>query len=710
MRRFGCISLVGLLLLVWMSACSGFTRRGKWGYPIAPKGDVVDSYHGIRVADPYRWLEDPDAESTRSWVAAQNAITRYFVQTPSRQKMLQRLGALYDYPKVTLPRERNGILFFERNDGLENQARLMAQTGTAGEARVILDPNAWSKDGTVALMSWWPSRDGTRLAYARSSAGSDWQEIRVRDLASGKDMQDVLRHCRSSSVAWHPDGTGFWYDRFPDPASVEAADRNTNNKVYWHELSSPQSADQLVYERPDDKMLSFSLEVSQDGAYLLLHVYRGTDPKNRIYFRKLSTRKAFVRLLDEGDASYSFIENIGTSFYFQTDQGAPRGRVVVIDVDKPGRPNWREVVAEGPDVLEYSVMVNNRLVLTRMRDVHSVMEIVDLNGERVAQVPLPGIGSASWASGLREATSFYYAYSSFTVPSEIHRYDFESDRSSLFHRPSLKFDPDAFVTRQVFYKSKDGTRVPMFITHLKGLAMDGKAPALLYGYGGFNISLTPYFSFARLMWMEQGGVYAVANLRGGLEYGEAWHQAGVLGKKQNVFDDFIAAAETLLREKITSKERLAILGRSNGGLLTAACMLQRPDLFGAVLSAVPVIDMLRYHRFTVGKYWVSDYGDAEKSKEHFEFLMDYSPLHNVKQGQVYPATLLTTADTDDRVVPAHAKKFAAALQAADGGQNPILLRVETKAGHGLGKPTGKRIAEKADMYSFLFRVFGLEFE
>ncbi len=716
MTRRTCKPLLALWSVVLgtalVSGCQTFARKGPWGYPVAPKGDVVDDYHGTPVADPYRWLEDPDADDTVAWVEIQNRITRRFVQTPDRPKILRRLTELYDFPRYSMPYTEGGRTFYSKNDGLQNQPVLYVQDSAGSEPRVVLDPNTWSADGTVALASWEPSRDGRKLAYARSAGGSDQQEIRVRDVDAGQDLPEALRWCKFSSIAWHPDNSGFFYNRYPDPKTVAEQDRNSFNRVYWHALGTPQGADQLVYERPDAKLLSFYPYVTEDGRYLVLLVHKGTDPKNRVYYRPLDSSGDFVRLLDSADASYSLIENIGTTFYFLTDLDAPRKRIVAIDIDKPGRESWREVVAhsdDSGDVIDFVTMVNNRFVLGRMRDVQHVLQIVDLNGELVEQVPLPGIGSVFGVSGKREDFCFYFLYTSYLTPPTIFRYDFETGSTTMFRKPELKFDPDAFVTRQVFFESADGTRVPMFITHRKGIERHGHNPTLLYGYGGFNISLTPYFSFARLMWVEQGGIYAVANLRGGGEYGEQWHQAGVLDRKQNAFDDFIAAAEYLIARGYTSTKKLAVMGGSNGGLLTAACMLQRPDLFGAVVSAVPVIDMLRYHTFTVGKFWVSDYGNAEETKEHFRFLYAYSPLHNVKHGVAHPPTLITTADTDDRVVPAHGKKFAATLQEKDAGKNPILLRVETRAGHGRGKPTSKKLEEKADIYAFLFKVLEMEF-
>ncbi|MBN2498476.1 MAG: S9 family peptidase [Deltaproteobacteria bacterium] len=699
-----------LLALVWLTLPSCQHARGPWGYPEARQADVVDVYHGVEVPDPYRWLEDPDAPETLAWVEAQNELTRRFVRTPSWARLRERLAELHDYARLSVPVKRGGKIFYTRAEGTQNQPRLLVEPAGGGEASVVLDPNRWSEDGTAALGSFSPSRDGARVAYARSMHGSDWEEIRVRDLASGEDGPEVLEWCKFSAVAWKPDGSGFFYNRYPDPTGRPPEQHHTHNKVYFHALGTPQSSDALVYERPDAELLSFYPQVSQDGRYLVLTVYQGTDPKNRIYVRKLDSSEDFVRLLDGADASYTYLENIGTTFYFRTDLDAPRYRIVAIDLTRPQPKSWREVVAElgGSEVIEHVEMVNNRFVCAVLDEAHSRLRIYDLNGRQVREIALPGIGSVFSISGEREDAEFFYDYTSCLQPFTVYRYRFESGRSERVWDVKQPLDPSAYVTRQVFYRSKDGTRIPMSITHRKDLPRDGSAPALLYGYGGFNISLTPYFSIRPLLMLERGGVFAVANLRGGGEYGEAWHQAGILSRKQNVFDDFIAAAEHLLREGYTQPERLAIMGGSNGGLLTAACMLQRPELFGAVVSAVPVIDMLRYHKFTVGRFWVSDYGNAEQSKAQFDFLRAYSPLHNVEQGKVYPPVLITTADTDDRVVPAHGKKFAAALQQKADPTHPVLLRVETKAGHGRGKPTSKRIEEYADIYGFLFRVLGVD--
>jgi len=703
-------TFVPVVLTALLASCSAAHTGRTIDYPFARKGDVVDVYHGIEIADPYRWLEDAGSDETLAWVQAQNELTLGFIDGPQWHSINERLTELWNFPKYSLPEKEGGRYFFSRNDGLQDQPVYYVQDSLDGEPRVVIDPNALSTDGTTALTGTTVSRDGKLVAYLVSRSGSDWQELRVRDVDSGEDYEEILEWCKFTDIAWKVDGSGFYYNRFPDPGSVPEEDRNNYNRVYWHGLGTPQSSDVLVYERPDDKELGFSPWITEDGKYVVLWVYRGTDPKNRIYLKEVESEGPFNLLLDEADAMYAPIGNVGTTFYFHTDLDAPHGRIVSMDVASPELGGWKEIVPEAEDVIDFVAIVDGQFVVAYMRDAWNRLVIHDLSGAFVKEIDLPGIGSVAGLSGKQEHQEMFFSYMSFLQPLSTFRYDFATGETEAFHAPEIDFDAEAYETRQVFVTSKDGTKVPMFITHRKGLVLDGNAPTLLYGYGGFNIGLTPRFSISRLIWLEAGGVYAVANLRGGSEYGEEWHQAGILGNKQNVFDDFIAAGEWLVENGYTNPSRLASIGGSNGGLLTAVCMVQRPDLWGAVISAVPVIDMLRYHMFSVGRYWVSDYGNAEQSKEHFEFLHDYSPLHNIEEGVAYPATFVTTADTDDRVVPLHGKKFVAAMQAADAGENPILLRVETKAGHGKGKPTSKRIEEAADIYAFLFKILGISGE
>lgn len=695
--------IVALLMLFISSAIAQPLK-----YPASKTVEVIEDYHGTKVADPYRWLETAEAEDTQGWVAEQNRLTFSFLDgIPARAAIKKRLTELWNYPKYSVPLKEGKRYFFTKNDGLQNQSVLYVQDGLVAEPRLLLDPNLLSTDGTVALTNQAYSKDGNRLAYGLSGSGSDWQEIKIRDIETGKDYDEALKWCKFSSIAWTLDHKGFYYNRFPEEGTVPPEDQNNYSRVYYHVLGTSQSQDKLIYERPDEKELGFASLITEDGKYLMLYVYHGTDTQNRIYYRPTESDGPFIKLLDDADANYTPIDNDGPIFYFHTDLDAPRGRIIAIDTNRPERKNWKEIVPQSAEVISFVAMVNNQFVIAYMHDAHHQLKVYQPNGAYVRDIELPTLGTISNLSGKRQDTEMFVEFISYLFPATIYRYDFKADKLNVFRRPEIKFDPSSYETKQVFYPSKDGTPVPMFITHKKSLQLNGANPALLYGYGGFSVSITPSFSVSWLLWMEHGGVLAVPSLRGGNEYGEEWHKAGMLEKKQNVFNDFIAAAEWLIANGYTSSQRLAINGGSNGGLLVAACMTQRPDLYGAVVCAVPVIDMLRYHKFTVGRYWTGEYGNAEKNADHFKFLYAYSPLHNVKSGVAYPPTLITSADTDDRVVPSHAKKFAATLQAAQTGENPILIRIETKAGHGAGKPTTKRIDEAGDIYAFLFKVFGI---
>ncbi|HCI82537.1 MAG TPA: S9 family peptidase [Ktedonobacter sp.] len=677
--------------------------------PIARRDEtIIDNFHGTSVADPYRWLEDPASAETQAWSEAQNDAARaYLASIPVREQIQHRLTELYDYPKYSVMSRHGDYYFFSLNTGLQNQAVLYKQTTLHGEPSVVLDPNTLSEDGTVALINESFSEDGKLMAYSTSQSGSDWQQVRIRRVDEDSDFTDVIQWIKFSNIAWKHDNSGFYYTRFPEPGSVPPEDESNFSKVYWHTLNTAQDEDELVYERPDNKELGFDSLITDDGKYLVLHVSHGTDTQNRVYYREVESNEPFVHLLDEADAAYNFIGNDGPVFYFNTDLNAPKGRIIAIDTRSPERANWRELVPEQQDPIAFAFMVHHEFIVAYLHDAHHVVKRYSVEGQHLGDIALPTLGSIAGISGRVQDSELFLSFTSYLIPPSSYRYDFEQNTLSLLHSPQLAFNADEYETEQVFYPSKDGTRIPMFLTHKKGMKRDSNNPVLLYGYGGFNISLTPAFSLVSLLWAEHGGIYAVANLRGGGEYGEEWHQAGMLDRKQNVFDDFIAAGEWLIAEQYTRKELLAINGGSNGGLLTATCLVQRPDLYGAVVCEVPVIDMLRYHRFTVGRYWTGEYGDAEKNAEHFAFLYAYSPLHNVKSGVHYPPTLIMTADTDDRVVPAHAKKFTATIQRAHAGDNPPLLRLEMKAGHGLGKPTSKIIEERSDMLAFLFSVFGM---
>jgi prolyl oligopeptidase len=674
----------------------------------ARRGDVVDDFYGTPVADPYRWMEEPDDPETRAWSEAQREATEAYLRAlPVRDALHRRLTTLWDYPKYSAPAKHGQRSYFFKNDGLQDQSILYGQDIPTAEPFVVLDPNRLSADGTVALTTVAFSHDGAYLAYGTSQSGSDWQEIRIRNVSAGEDGIDLLRWCKFSSIAWKRDGSGFYYNRFPETGSVPPEDEYNYNRVYWHRRGTDQAADLLVYERPDEKELRFAPLVTEDAAYLLLYGSTGTATKNRLYYREIDGDGPFVRLLDDADANYTPIEMIGTVLYLKTDLDAPHGRIIAIDLEMAARSNWREIVPETEETIDFVAMVGRQFVVASMHDASHRLHLYTLDGEHVRDIALPGLGSIVELEGRRDNAEMFFAFTSYLSPTTIFRCDIGSGTREALHDRAAAFDPAPFETTQVFYPSKDGTRVPMFLTHKRGLALDGTNPVLLYGYGGFDISLTPSFSVSPLPWLEAGGIYAVANVRGGGEYGEAWHTAGMREKKQTVFDDFIAAGEWLIANGYTRSERLAIDGRSNGGLLVAACLVQRPGLFGAALCEVPVTDMLRFQHFTAGRYWTVEYGNADECAEDFQFLFRYSPLHNVQPGTAYPPTLVSTADTDDRVVPSHAKKFTAALQAAHAGDTPILLRIETKAGHGAGKPTHKVIDEQADIFAFLFATFGM---
>jgi prolyl oligopeptidase len=673
-------------------------------YPTTRKADVVDHLHGTPVADPYRWLEDDNSEETKQWVAAQNQVTAGFLATiPQRGEIRSRLEKLWNFERTGAPGEYGGRWFFTHNTGLQNQSVLKVADSLEDGGRVLLDPNTLAADGTIALAGYKPSEDGKLLGYSISRGGSDWNEILVRDVASGKDLADHLKWVKFSGISWAKDGSGFYYSRYDAPAEGAAlTQKNEFQKLCFHKIGTPQSEDRLVYQREDRPKWGFRGGVTEDGRFLVIHVSEGTDPKNRFFYQELTGKDApVVELLPDADAKYDFLGNEGDVFYFRTDLDAPRLRVIAMDIRKPGREAWSEIVPESNDLLSGTSMVGGRLVCEYLRDAKSAVTIFSMNGEKIREVGLPGIGSAGGFQGRKDDRKTFYSFTSFTDPGAIYQYDIATGESTLWKRPQVDFDGSAFETRQVFVSSKDGTKIPLFITHRKGIVLDGSHRTLLYGYGGFNISQTPGFSVSRAVWLERGGILAVANLRGGGEYGREWHLAGTRLRKQNVFDDFIACGEWLVRERFTVPSRLAIQGGSNGGLLVGACMTQRPELFGAALPAVGVMDMLRFHKFTIGWAWEKDYGSAEDPEE-FKALLRYSPYHALKPGTRYPATLVTTADHDDRVVPAHSFKFAARLQECQAKDGPsVLIRIDTSAGHGAGTALSKMIARAADEWAFL---------
>ena len=685
-------------------------NRNQINYPNTERVEQTDNYHGIEVQDPYRWLENPDSEPTKDWVAAQNKVTSSYLNTiTAKEKIQQRLTQLWDYEKYGSPFKRGQRYFYFKNDGLQNQSVLYTLESLDEAGEVLLDPNTLSEDGTVALSGLSISDDGQWLAYGLSTAGSDWVEYRVRNIATKEDSSDRLKWIKFSGTSWTKDNQGFYYSRYDEPnEQTKLEDVNYYQKLYYHRLGTEQAEDSLIYHRPDQKEWGFDGSVTEDGKYLVISVWQGTDRKNLVFYQDLSQPESeVVELISEFEASYGVIENDGDTLWIKTDLDAPRGRVIAIDLNNSDKPNWQEIIPETAETLRSVGLLNNQFVTNYLKDARSQIKIYDLDGTLVREVELPGIGSAGGFGGKRHDTETFYTFTSFTTPATIYRYDMKTGESKLFRQPQVDFDPDEYQTQQVFYPSKDGTKIPMFITHKKDIKLDGNNPTYLYAYGGFNISLTPSFSISNLVWLEMGGIYAVPNLRGGGEYGEAWHQAGMKDKKQNVFDDFIAAAEWLIDNRYTSKNKLAIAGGSNGGLLVGACMTQRPDLFAAAIPAVGVLDMLRFHKFTIGWAWCPEYGDPDNEAD-FKTLYAYSPLHNLKEGTEYPATMITTADHDDRVVPAHSFKFAAALQAAHQGHKPVLIRIETKAGHGAGKPTSKIIEEAADKWAFLVANLGME--
>jgi prolyl oligopeptidase len=674
-------------------------------YPPTRQVAQTDNYHGTVVADPYRWLEDDNAPETKAWVAAQNRVTfGYLEGIPERERIKARLTQLWNYERWGLPEKKGGRYFVMRNDGLQNQSVLYVLDSLTAEPRVLLDPNTLSPDGTIALTGTQFTGDGRLLSCEFSVAGSDWEEIHLIDVATGEKLPDVIKWVKFSSASWLKDGTGFFYSRYDEPTEAERLSQaNYFHKLYFHRVGTPQSADELIYERRAHRDWNFNGQVTDTGDYLVITSSQGTSPKRRVLYRDLTqSNSPVVELLMDFDAAYDFVGNDGPVFYFRTDLNAERYRLIAIDVREPARERWREILPESDATLTGVSHVGGRFIAHYLRDARSQVRVVAPDGKLIRELALPGLGSASGFGGERGDTETFFAFSGYTTPTTIYRLDLGDYTSTVWRQPATAFDSAAYETKQVFYPGKDGTRIPMFITHRKGLKFDGRNPTLLYGYGGFNISLTPGYSPAVAGWLDLGGVYAVANLRGGGEYGKAWHEAGTKLQKQNVFDDFIAAAEWLIASGVTRPEKLAIMGGSNGGLLVGACLNQRPELFGAALPAVGVMDMLRFHRFTIGWAWTSDYGSADNA-EDFAALHAYSPYHNLKPGACYPPTLITTGDHDDRVVPAHSFKYAARLQEVQSCANPVLIRIETKAGHGAGKPTSKQIAERADLWAFLVK-------
>lgn len=686
----------------------------KLHYPYTKKVDQIDDYHGTLVSDPYRWLEDTDSTDTAEWIKAQNELTQSFLSDISaKDHIRQRLTELWNFPRALAPVKVNGRYFQLRNTGLQNQDVLFVMDLLNGEKHVLLDPNQMAQDGTTSLTHWEVSKDGKFLAYAVNESGSDWQVWRIRDVNTGEDLPDRTEWTKFSSVAWHPDGSGFYYCAYDQPEEGETYEGiNKNQKVLFHRIRTNQSKDQLVYQRLDHPDWGYDPLISDDGQYLILHVWKGTDTRNRLFYRKLGSSDEFIALIPDLEATYEFVGNDGPIFYINTNHQAPSGKLIAIDTTHPAESAWKTIVPEASDAIENLKLINDQFVIIYLHHAYHLVKRFEMDGKPLGDIELPAKGSifsldrATYLFGSRSENILYFTFNSFMYPPTVFQYSFEDDECLPIEAPEIDFDFSQFNTEQVFVRSKDGTQVPMFLVTNKDFSKYQSNPLLLYGYGGFNISLNPNFLISRLVWLELGGSLAVANLRGGGEYGEEWHQAGSILNKQNVFDDMVACAEYLTINGYTTPEKLVIEGRSNGGLLVGACITQRPDLFGAALPAVGVMDMLRFHKFTIGWAWVSDYGSAE-DPEQFKVLIGYSPLHNIKDGRTYPATLVTTAEHDDRVVPGHSFKFIAALQAAQNGDNPTLIRIQTKAGHGFGKPTSILIEEQTDIFSFLTKVLDI---
>jgi prolyl oligopeptidase len=681
-----------------------------YGYPDAPKGNQVEDYHGTKIADPYRWLENSDSPETVDWIKKENAISSpYLEKLPSRPDFQERITKLLKFERYSPPYWEGGRYIYEKNDGLQNQDVIYTVKELTDAPQVVLDPNKLATDGTISVSVTALSNDGRFFAYGLESSGSDWNEIHVRDLQTDQELPDLVRWVKFSGISWTKDNRGFFYTRYPAPtsASGQKLDSLRDPKIYYHQLGDPQDKDRLIYGRPDHPEWLLHASTSKNGRYLIITASENTVPRNAVYVVNLvdpshpqldsPLRPVFAQL----DAQYEAFSVVGDRLFLRTDRNAPRYKVIAVDLSHLDQPVADDVIAESKDLLEQAEVVGGKLVLSYQVDAKNQLKIASLDGKPEAEVPLPTLGSVAALSGDQDRTELFYSFDSFVFPATIYRYDVSNGKNEVFRKPSVPISSDDYETEQIFYHSKDGTRVPMFIVHRKGIKLDGTNPGLLTGYGGFNISIKPTFSYSYFTWVEKGGVFAEPNLRGGGEYGQDWHQAGTKERKQNVFDDFIAAAETLIAKKYTSSKHLGILGGSNGGLLIGACLTQRPDLFGAIVPAVGVLDMLRYQDFTIGSAWISDYGSSD-NPEDFKYLIKYSPLHNIHSGTCYPPTLVTTADHDDRVVPGHSFKFAATLQAAQSCDNPILIRVDTKAGHGGGKPIAKIIEERADQLAFLW--------
>ncbi|MCD4698196.1 MAG: prolyl oligopeptidase family serine peptidase [Bacteroidales bacterium] len=705
------IPLFLLLVMIGIAGCEQTQKMKKittLPYPHTNKVDTVDVYFGTNVPDPYRWLEDDNSDETAEWVTAQNEVTfGYLEQIPFRDKIKSRLEQIWDYPKFGTPFKEGNNYFFFKNDGMQNQYVMYKQATLEAEPEVFLDPNSFSEDGTVALSGLEFDKGGKLMAYSISKSGSDWSEIFVMDVETKEKLSDNLKWIKFSGMSWKDDG--FYYSRYDAPKEGdELIAKNEYHKVYFHKLGTSQDEDILIHKNDDHPLRNAYAGTTEVESFVFLSESEGTSG-NSLAVKKLDgSQDDFTVIIGDFENEYNVIDNLGEQLLIMTNDGAPKWKLVLVDPANPGKENWKDIIPEKEEVLQSISLTGGKIVAEYMKDATSVAYIYDYEGNYLENLQLPGIGSMSGMRGKKDDNEAFYSFTSFTFPSAVYKFDMETNTSEVYTQSEIDFNVDAYETKQVFYTSKDGTKVPMFIVHKKGMKMNGKNPTYLYGYGGFNISLTPSFSITRLILLENGFVFAMANLRGGGEYGEEWHEGGTKLNKQNVFDDFIAAADYLIRESYTSPEKLAIAGGSNGGLLVGACMIQRPDLFKVALPAVGVMDMLRYHKFTIGWAWASDYGTSEESEEMFKCLLGYSPVHTLNKGVHYPATLITTADHDDRVVPAHSFKYAATLQEMHEGENPVLIRIDVKAGHGGGKPTAKIIEEYTDEWAFMMYNLGVE--
>jgi len=708
------------LLMIFVFSCTKMARKdpvridnvkaepmAKLKYPDTQKGAVVEDYFGTAVADPYRWLEDDNSAETKDWVRRQNEVTfSYLDKIPYRSAIEKRLTEIWNYEKYSTPFKESGKYYFFKNDGLQNHSVLYVQDDLDAEPSVVLDPNTFSEDGTTSLAGFSFSKDGRYLAYGVSEGGSDWRTAMVKDLKTGKTLDDKLQWIKFSSMAWK--GNGFYYARYNEPEEGGAlSDKTDLHQVYYHKVGTTQADDKLIHKDEENPERNFNINTTEDERFETLYASESTSG-NALFFKDTKKGDAEFRpIVETFDHDFWVMDNFGDQLVVMTNHEAPNMRVLLIDSNNPSEKNWKELIPEDEKKLESISLIGGKMLARYIQDASSLVKIFSEKGVYEGDLKLPGIGTVSGFSGKREESTAFYSFTSFTQPSAKYKYDVVTGKTELFKASKIDFNPDDYVTKQVFYDSKDGTKIPMFITHKKGIKLDGNNPTILYGYGGFDISILPSFSIGNIILYENGGIYAVANIRGGGEYGKKWHEAGTKLKKQNVFDDFISAGEYLIANNYTSKEKLAIEGRSNGGLLVGACMQQRPDLFKVAIPGVGVMDMLRYHKFTIGKFWAGDYGTSEESEEQFRNLLGYSPVHNIKAGTAYPATLVITADHDDRVVPAHSFKFAAALQDGHQGENPVLIRIDVNAGHGAGKSTEQTIAERADILSFMFYNFGM---